>query len=57
MLYNCARLSAIQQQFEDKVKTGYYPPLIPFDQVDFALLSREVSDVELSDTYTPLDAS
>jgi hypothetical protein len=43
ILYNCARLAAILRQFEEKVQLGYYPQLIPYDEVDFLLLSKEVS--------------
>jgi hypothetical protein len=42
-LYNCARLTAILRQFEEKVQLGYYPHLIPYEEVDFSLLSKEVS--------------
>ncbi|PSN30028.1 hypothetical protein C0J52_26415 [Blattella germanica] len=40
-LYNCARLSALLRQFEEKVQSDCYPPLIPFEEVDFSLLSKE----------------
>jgi len=43
ILYNCARLAALLSQFEEKVQLGYYPQLIPYEEVDFLLLSKEVS--------------
>jgi len=43
ILYNCARLAALLRQFEEKVHSGYYPQLIPYEEVDFLLLSKEVS--------------
>jgi hypothetical protein len=43
ILYNCARLAAILRQFEEKVQLGYYPQLVPYEEVDFLLLSKEVS--------------
>jgi len=43
ILYNCARLAALLRQFEEKVQLGYYPQLIPYEEVDFLLLSKEVS--------------
>jgi arginyl-tRNA synthetase len=43
ILYNYARVAAILRQFEEKVQLGYYPQLIPFEEVDFLLLSKEVS--------------
>jgi hypothetical protein len=43
ILYNCARLAEILRQFEEKVQLGYYPQLIPYEEVDFLLLSKEVS--------------
>jgi len=42
ILYNCARLAALLRQFEEKVQLGYYPQLIPYEEVDFLLLSKEV---------------
>nr|CAD7391970.1 unnamed protein product [Timema cristinae] len=42
VLYNCARLAAICKQFDDKVAEGYYPHLIPLQDVDFSLLKQEV---------------
>ncbi|CAG2057783.1 unnamed protein product, partial [Timema podura] len=41
VLYNCARLAAIRKQFDDKVAEGYYPHLIPLQDVDFSLLKQE----------------
>nr|CAD7196129.1 unnamed protein product [Timema douglasi] len=41
VLYNCARLAAICKQFDDKVAEGYYPHLIPLQDVDFSLLKHE----------------
>lgn len=41
ILYNCARLAALLRQFEEKVQLGYYPQLIPYEEVDFLLLSKE----------------
>nr|CAD7459437.1 unnamed protein product [Timema tahoe] len=41
VLYNCARLAAICKQFYDKVAEGYYPHLIPLQDVDFSLLKQE----------------
>jgi hypothetical protein len=49
ILYNCARLAALLRQFEEKVQSGYYPQLIPFEEVDFLLLSKEVSYMDLLD--------
>jgi len=43
ILYNCARLATLLRQFEEKVQLGYYPQLIPYEEVDFLLLSKEVS--------------
>jgi hypothetical protein len=47
ILYNCARLAALLRQFEEKVQLGYYPQLIPYEAVDFLLLSKEVSYMDL----------
>ncbi|XP_023725854.1 DALR anticodon-binding domain-containing protein 3 [Cryptotermes secundus] len=41
ILYNCARLATILRQFEEKVQLGYYPQLIPYEEVDFLLLSKD----------------
>jgi hypothetical protein len=39
----------ILRQFEEKVQLGYYPQLIPYEEVDFLLLSKEVSYVDFFD--------
>jgi hypothetical protein len=49
ILYNCARLAALLRQFEEKVQLGYYPQLIPYEEVDFLLLSKEVSYMDFID--------
>jgi hypothetical protein len=61
ILYNCARIAAILRQFEEKVQLGYYPQLIPYEEVDFLLLSKEVSYLSFLDcvesvakTYTSM---
>ncbi|XP_069704881.1 DALR anticodon-binding domain-containing protein 3-like isoform X3 [Periplaneta americana] len=50
VLYNCARVATILRQFEEKVESGYYPQLIPYDEVNFSLLSKE-EEWELIFTY------
>ncbi|KAI8745608.1 DALR anticodon-binding domain-containing protein 3 [Biomphalaria glabrata] len=46
ILYNTARVAALLNQFNEKVSKGFYPPLPPVDEVNFALL-REEEDWEL----------
>ncbi|XP_074609834.1 DALR anticodon-binding domain-containing protein 3-like isoform X1 [Acropora palmata] len=41
VLYNCARLSKLFQNFDENVKNGVYPQLPPVDEVDFSLLREE----------------
>lgn len=41
VLYNCARLSKLFQNFEENVNNGVYPNLPPVDEVDFSLLRDE----------------
>lgn len=45
ILYNYARISVLFKTFAEKQKTGYYPELPPLENVDFSLLSEEVSFV------------
>jgi arginyl-tRNA synthetase len=61
ILYNYARLATILRQFEEKVQLGYYPQLIPYEEVDFLLLSKEVSYISflncvesVAKTFTPV---
>jgi len=41
VLYNCARLAKLFQNFEQNVQKGVYPPLPPVKDVDFNLLRDE----------------
>ncbi|KAK9886763.1 hypothetical protein WA026_018415 [Henosepilachna vigintioctopunctata] len=40
ILYNCARLSALFRDFNEKVRNKVYPELVPLDNVDFSLLNQ-----------------
>lgn len=50
ILYNCARLAAIQEQFEKMSSENIYSPLIPVEEVDFSLLVKE-DEWELLTSY------
>lgn len=41
ILYNYARLSVLFKTFAEKQHINYYPPLPPFNEVDFRLLKEE----------------
>ncbi|GLH00257.1 Protein of unknown function [Gryllus bimaculatus] len=41
ILYNCARLSAIQEKYEKKCSENIYPSLVPLESVDLSLLTKE----------------
>ncbi|XP_020605476.1 DALR anticodon-binding domain-containing protein 3-like isoform X3 [Orbicella faveolata] len=42
VLYNCARLSKLFQNFEENVHKGIYPALPPVNDVDFNLLHDQI---------------
>ncbi|KAJ7377626.1 DALR anticodon-binding domain-containing protein 3 [Desmophyllum pertusum] len=47
VLYNCARLAKLFQNFEENVQKGVYPALPPVNEVDFNLL-RDQAEWELT---------
>ncbi|XP_020605474.1 DALR anticodon-binding domain-containing protein 3-like isoform X1 [Orbicella faveolata] len=50
VLYNCARLSKLFQNFEENVHKGIYPALPPVNDVDFNLL-HDQAEWELTLNY------
>lgn len=52
VLYNCARLSKLFQNFDENVKNGVYPQLPPVDEVDFNLLREEVVNIFIFKMYS-----
>lgn len=43
ILYNSARLKTLLENFDSKVKSGYYPKLPDFEEIDIGQLKEEVS--------------